>query len=114
MIMDEPFKPKILIEVRPRLGQAGELGDLGTKPSPKFEALTDRLDELAATLELLSAGLGERLESLQQKTQKSGFAIDEIGLKLNLDLESGMGVVIARAIASVGLEASLTWKRRDR
>ena len=99
---------EILVEVRPRIGTAGDL-----KPAPpKLESLQDRLGEISATLKMLSMTIGDNLDDLYQAKPDSDYRIEEIELKLNIDLESETGIVIARFKASAGFEASLKWKRK--
>jgi hypothetical protein len=101
--------PEILVEVRPKMSsrQAGEVS-----PKPAIpELLENRLSDLTATLNELSVKIGEGLDELSAKPAGRGFRVDEIELKVNIDLESEAGVVIARAKASAGFEASIKWRR---
>ena len=100
---------EILVEVRPRSSRAaGQLASAPVKPEP----LAKRMDELADTLNQLSVKIGDRLTDLTEKNKTSGFSVDEIELKVNLDLESEAVVIIARSKAGFCFEASIKWKRR--
>jgi hypothetical protein len=74
--------------------------------------LKDRIDDITSTLKFFSTKVGEKLNDLYQRpAEDGGYCIEEIELKLSIELESGAGVVVATAKASAGLEASLKWKR---
>ena len=100
---------EILVEVRPRISSR-KAGEVSPKPAIP-ERLEKRLADLTNTLNELSSKIGEGLEELSAKQTRGGFRVDEIEVKVNIDLESEAGVVIARAKASAGFEASITWKR---
>jgi hypothetical protein len=85
-------------------------GEVSPRPAVP-ERLAKRLGDLTETLNELSTKIGEGLEELSAKPAGGGFRVDEIEVKVNIDLESEAGVVIARAKASAGFEASIRWKR---
>ena len=95
---------EILITVVP----TEERGNLGPY-TPKFEPLLNRIDEIAEALKELSLRIGRTLGGINQHEQGS-FRVDEIELKLKIDVESGAGLILI-AKGTAGLEASLKWKR---
>jgi hypothetical protein len=98
---------EILVEVRPKTSRtAGELSPRPAIPEP----LGRRLAELSETLKKLAVQIGDGLDELSAQHGKT-FKVDEIEIKVNIDLESEAGVIIARAKASAGFEASIKWKR---
>jgi hypothetical protein len=101
---------EILVEVRPRLVSRKKAGEASPKPAIP-EKLSKRLGDLTDTLNELATRIGGGLDELSAKPAGGGFRVEEIEVKVNIDLESEAGVVIARAKASAGFEASITWKR---
>jgi Trypsin-co-occurring domain 1 len=99
---------EILVEVRPKNSRTA--GELSPKPAIP-EPLEKRLTELCEALKKLAVQIGDGLDELSAQNEKS-FQVDEIEIKVNIDLESEAGVIIARAKASAGFEASIKWKRQ--
>ena len=96
----------IHVEVRPRLDdEEGNLAPRILKP----ELLLNRIDEIGDSLRDIATKLSQRLDELAAHPDNQ-WRLSEVGLKFSLDLEAEAGVIIARTSATVGFEATLTWK----
>jgi hypothetical protein len=98
----------IYVEVRPMLDIADEEGNLAPRVV-KPELLVDRIDEIGDCLRDIAMRLSQRLDELATHPENQ-WRLGEVELKFSLDLEAEAGVIIARTSATVGFEATLTWK----
>lgn len=99
-------RPQILVEVRPRAGLEGDLG-------PSLPAkLLDRIDEIGESLNEIADRLSTRLDDLasQQAANEKRWRLREVEVTFSMDLESEVGVIVARTKATAGFEAKLTWR----
>jgi hypothetical protein len=92
--------------VVPDPAQAGQLTG-----RTQTEKLADRIDELGESLAGIANSLRARLEETLEQEKDATWTLDEIALTFSLDLEAETGVVIAKAKATAGFEAALTWHR---
>jgi hypothetical protein len=100
---------KIYVEVRPRVGDGDdELAAVPTIP----ELLDNRIDELGESISEVASKLQKYMDKLGAEKPANKWALGELELKFSIDLESEAGVIVARAKASAGFEASLKWTLR--
>jgi hypothetical protein len=98
----------IYVEVRPGPDIVDEEGNLAPRIM-KPELLTARIDEIGDSLRDIATKLSQRLDELAVHPENQ-WRLGEVELKFSLDLEAEAGVIIARTSATVGFEATLTWK----
>jgi Trypsin-co-occurring domain 1 len=94
----------IEVEVVPK--NAAEMA-LGARQLEKF---SERAGDIADTLDVVAKSMRARLHSLAEQAAE-GWDLDEVALAFSLDLKAGADVLIARASAGAGFQATLTWRR---
>ena len=97
---------EIYVEVLPRGTTTGDLAPRIAVP----ELFANRVGEIGDSLAEIAKKLREKLENVLTVGPSNSWKLEEVELKFSLDLQSEAGVVIARASAKAGFEASLTWK----
>jgi hypothetical protein len=98
--------PELYVEVVPNPDLAGDLSPLDRLR----EEFSQRVHELGDSLTAVASELRERLAAGLADEPTGKWTLDEVEVAFSLDLQSEAGVVIARAAATAGFQATLRWK----
>ena len=98
---------EIYVEVLPKATVAGDLAP----QVPTFELLEGRIGEIGDSLGWVAVKLRDQLEERLPVEPKPRWALEEVEVMFSVDLESEAGVIVARASAKAGFEATLKWKK---
>lgn len=99
---------QITVQVIPKGATAGDLAPASISTEP----FLNRAEEIGQSLGEIAKRLRAKIDAALGQESETGtrWKLDGVQLKFSFDLESQVGLVVARGSAKAGFEASLTWK----
>jgi hypothetical protein len=99
-----------MADVKIAVAAANQAEIVGGKPS--LDDFADRAGDIGDALNAVASSLGEDLDQLARQ-QAAGWQLDQVTLAFSLQIQGQTTVIIASASATAGMQATMTWTRRD-